>query len=133
MEEKQLTTSNSVFVEIRNQLETWRNSSRKGKSIPKQIWDSTVRLAQEYGVSSASKELRLSYNDLKKRVYSFHTQKREKEISKSSFIELDLNGSTSPEECIVEMEDNRGSKMKIHIKGQNGLDFIALGRAFLGK
>jgi len=133
MEKNQLIVSDPTFIEIRQQLEMWRSTSKKGKAIPKQIWDSTVRLAQEYGVSSASKELRLSYNDLKKRVYSFHTQKREKEISKSSFIELDLNGSTSPEECIVEMEDNRGSKMKIHIKGQNGLDFIALGRAFLGK
>ena len=133
MEEKQLTTSNPVFVEIRNQLETWRNSSRKGKSIPKQIWDCAVKLAQESSVYSVSKALRLSYSDLKRRVYSDHIQKTEKQISKSSFIELDLKNSTSPQECIIEFEDNRGSKMKIHVKGQNGFDLAALGKAFWGK
>ena len=133
MEKKQSNVSNPEFAEIRQQLETWRSTTKKGKSIPKQIWDTAVKLAKAYSVSSVSKELRLSYNDLKKRVYPARNQKIEKKISKSPFIELDLKSSTSHQECIVEMEDNRGSKMKIHIKGQNGLDFIALGRAFLGK
>ena len=133
MEEKQLTTSNSVFVEIRNQLETWRSSSKKGKAIPKQIWDCAVKLAQESNVYSVSKALRLSYSDLKKRVYSDHIQKTEKQISKSSFIELDLKNSTSSQECILEMKDDRGAKMKIHLKGQHELDLAGLGKSFWGK
>jgi hypothetical protein len=133
MKKKQLIVSDPAFIEIRQQLETWRSTNEKGKSIPDQIWDAAVKLAREYGISPASKELRLSYSDLKKRVYPSHSRQSKKKISKSPFIELDLNSTTSSQECIVEMEDNRGSKMKIHIKGQNGLDFIALGRAFLGK
>ena len=133
MEGKQLILSDPVFIEIRKQLETWRSADSKGKAIPKQIWDSAVKLAQQHKVSTVSKALRLSYGDLKRRAYPAHAQKNKKNISKPSFIELDLKRSTSPQECILEMEDSRGAKMKIHLKGQHELDLAGLGRAFWGK
>jgi len=133
MEGKQLILSDPVFIEIRKQLETWRIADNKGKAIPKQIWESAVKLAQKYNVSSVSKELRLSYGDLKRRAYPEQIQKRNKKIANAPFIELDLKGATSPQECTLEMEDSRGAKMKIHLKGQHELDLAGLGRAFWGK
>jgi len=133
MEGKQLTLSDPIFIEIRKQLETWRSADNKGKAIPKQIWGSAVKLAQKYNVSSVAKELRLSYSNLKRRTYPEQIQKRNKKIANAPFIELDLKGATSPQECILEMEDSRGAKMKIHLKGQHELDLAGLGRAFWGK
>ncbi len=44
-----------------------------------------------------------------------------------NFIELDVMPTT---ECTVEMEKPDGAKMRVSIKGRNGVDIIELGKAF---
>jgi hypothetical protein len=43
---------------------------------------------------------------------------------------LGIEKPSSMPECIVEMEDDSGAKMKIHLRGRMDLDLYELGRSF---
>ena len=133
MTPRQPIETNPEIQTLREQLESWRQAlNGKRKTIPQQYWKSAARFAKKYTIAQVAKYLRLNYRDLQKRMNASSPQKQNKKISKSSFVELDLTGSSS-QECILEMEDNRGAKMKIQLKGHHNLDLAGLSRAFWGK
>jgi hypothetical protein len=140
---------------IRQRFDRWR-ATREGRSrIPERLWASAVEAACRYGVGQVSRVLRLDYYSLKKRV---ETSGRSGESAAvggpgraaesqpvADFIELAAADSPplpattlscirrpSPDgpECLVELEDPRGAKMRIHLKGASAPDLAALSRSF---
>ena len=119
--------------EVKIQFEAWR-SMRKGREpIPDALWEAAASLRQDYSTHQISKALHLNYNDLKKRVQKLDTVSPPGAQSRSAFVELDFGRSILPTECIVEMEEPDGAKMKVHIKGGVDFDLLGLTKAFLGK
>ena len=59
----------------RDRFERWR-ATRQNRRIPSTLWKMAVGLAQEFGVYRTSRSLRLSYEDLKKRVASTAADKK---------------------------------------------------------
>ena len=116
-----------TLEEVRDEFENWRKSRRKRTAIPEALWQAAVSLSGDYPTLKISKALRLNYTVLKNRVQASNTD------SGPAFVELDFGKSIFPTECIVEMEDKTGSKMKMHLKGVIGLDLLELGRAFWSK
>ena len=113
-------------------FEKWR-ATRKGRSrIPASLWELAVSLAETHGVSRVSKTLRVSYRGLKRRAATAAPPPTQ-EKSFSPFVELDLCGSFSPKECIIELEAPKGRKMTIRLKGSSPMDVIALSSAFFGR
>ena len=54
--------------EAKARFETWRQN-RKGKaSIPDELWATAVEVARKEGVSRTSTELRVEWNQLKRRI-----------------------------------------------------------------
>jgi len=49
-----------------------------------------------------------------------------------NFIPIDII-STPPAECIVEMEQGNGNKMRMHVKGKLDLDLQAFAESFWSK
>lgn len=128
----------------RRRFERWR-ATREGRArIPERLWALAVKAARRYGVSQASRVLRLDYYSLKKRV---EAAGRMGESAKggaarvagrapaAGFIELaapasaGLPPSIVPEGCL-ELEDPRGVKMRIYLKGASTPDLAALSRSF---
>mgnify|MGYP001155023009 CR=1 FL=1 len=130
-----LTPATDPLSQLAARMEAWRNDPKKSRRIPQELWQVAVELSKEYSINQISKALRLSYTDLKKRVMA---QSKEnlpaiKTQPDMKFIELGVEPSSSTPECIVEMEDGNGTKMRIHLRGRTDLDLCELGRTFWSK
>ena len=71
---------------------------------------------------------------LKKRVQEEDARARRlpQEGSVPTFVELARPAETSCGECILELEDVGGAKMRVHLKGVEAPDLVALSRSFWG-
>jgi len=110
--------------EVRQQLESWRSAHAHRSRIPEELWGSAVKIARRHGLYRTSKTLRLDYANLKNRA-GIPTSKTD---SASAFVEL-LGGQRLPE-CVVELENARGKKMRIHLRGMEAPDLGLLSRMF---
>ena len=144
----------------RRRFERWRRT-RKGRSrIPEMLWASAVKAAGKYGVNKTAQALRLDYYALKKRVeaagsrrvpggkVASHPISDREAVSAdgpltaiapvkgrqavATFVELASPAPASTRECILELEDPGGAKMRVHLKGVEAPDLAALSRSFWG-
>jgi hypothetical protein len=103
----------------------WRRTHVPHSRIPKPLWTTAVKLAADCGISRTATALRLNYYDLKKHVESQAPSRREP----SAFVELPSALSAAPE-CVIELENPAGSKMRIHLKALHTPDLVALSSGF---
>ena len=118
----------------RLRVERWRRGVKFRTRIPESMWASAVKMASVYGIHRTAKALRVNYYSLKKRV--------EKEDASSSgvaeegkvptFLELAPPTRVGGGECILELEDTAGAKMRVHLKGVEAPDLAGLSRSFWG-
>jgi len=118
---------------ILEQFEAWRQSRVKRSAIPDALWQAAVNLCQEHTISKVCSTLRLNYADLKHRVHVCAVNHPIQCMTPSNFIELNMSPSKVASECIVEMSDQKGATMRMHFKGEAGLDLLALGKSFWSK
>jgi len=128
-----IPTLKPTLEEVRDQFESWRKSRERRTAIPETLWEAAVILSKEYSVFQISKALRLNFTSLKNRVQASNSCFSAKTDSDPAFVELDFGRSIFSAECLVEMEDKSGSKMKMHLKGVTGVDLLELGKAFWSK
>jgi hypothetical protein len=116
---------------LRRRFERWRRSREIGSRIPEALWAAAVKLATAYGINPTAKALGVDYYSLKKRL-------AEKSASRSrlvapaqgaTFVEVSAAARAGIPECILELEDVEGAKMRIHLKGIEPLDLTALSRS----
>ncbi len=131
-----------TLEEIREQFETWRKTREKRTTIPDALWEAAISLSSQHSLCQISKALRLNYSDLKHRVQSSQSFLQSSPVIDSAFIDLGLKAPILPVECIVEMENQNGGKMRICFKGEapdhrcgifDRLDLLELGKVFWGK
>ena len=116
----------------RRRFDRWRQARTGRSRIPEVLWASAVKAAVRYGLHPTARALRLDYYALKKHVSSAapgggHEGEGE---GVATFVELPAPVSMGSSECILEMEDPRGAKMRIHLKGMPAPDLSALSRSF---
>ena len=127
------TNKSFTLEEVRDQFEHWRRSREKRSVIPDALWQAAILLFPKYSFCQISKALRLNYTDLKHRVEARRSTFEQSAVPEPAFVELGLSGPIHPAECLVEMEDQKGAKMRMHFKGEAGLDLLELGKAFWRK
>jgi hypothetical protein len=116
---------------VRDQFEKWRETRKNPReTIPEHLWEAASKLRSKYPLSRISKALRLNHTDLKKRISGQKAHRRTKKQAWPLFVELDRIDSFTASECIVEMEDAFGSKMRMRFKGKAELDLLELSKAF---
>ena len=88
-------------------------------------------LGVEFGVHRTAKVLRLNYDALKARVMvaQAHTPSPE---SPPRFVEVYAGSAPSARPCVVEFEDGRGARMRMHFEGADATLLGALTSAFMG-
>jgi len=133
MEIPTLADQKPTVEQVRDQFEQWRNTREKRTDIPTELWQAAISLAKHTSVYQISKALRLNYTDLKHRVEAQGGSALRAAVNGSAFIELGVGQVPAAAECIVEMEDKEGLKMKMCFKGEIGFDLLELGKAFLDK
>jgi hypothetical protein len=108
----------------------WRNKHELGSRIPGRLWQLAVQLAATYGVSRTAIALKLDYYSLQRRLSQRDTPAIPTSASPDSspFVELPASTFGAPGEYVIDLENSRGAKMRIHCKGTP--DLVALGRSF---
>lgn len=110
--------------QLKQRFVEWRQTRVPGERIPDRLWKSAARLAMKYGLNQTAEALALDYYSLKRRV-----DESAQTSSEATFIELSPVVADS-NECVIELEDGAGASMRVHLKGPNLPDVLALARNF---
>lgn len=118
----------------RRRFERWRRSRKIRSRIPETLWAAAVKLAEAYGIHKTAKALALDYYGLKKRFeQKSHSSSRMMTVANgATFVELAAIARTGIPECILELEDVEGAKMRIRLKGIGAPELTALSRSLWG-
>ena len=124
------TTNQPTLEQLREKLDSWRKIKRYHREpVPKDIWKDATELARKYSIYKVSRALSLNYVNLKNPVTG--PSKKQPENKKTSFIEL--GQPPSMPEIVLEMENKKGSRLKICLKGRTDFDPMDLARIFYQK
>ncbi len=132
MASKNYPTQRPSLSEVKEQFKIWRRTRKSPRPIPEKLWQAAVSLTATHSISQISKELVLDYSALKKRV-PIKKKSTAKKTSTPSFIELNLEPPTAESECMVEMQDTLGAKMRMHFRGKPDFDLLELAKVFWSK
>jgi len=117
---------------VRRRFEQWRRTRRVLSRIPEPLWAAAVEMAGTWGVSHTAKALRVNYNALRKRVerQAAAAPRRPEENSVTTFVELASPPRVGSCQCTMELEDDSGAKMRVHLQSPEAPDLAALSRSF---
>jgi hypothetical protein len=111
--------------EAKARFEEWRQN-RKGKAaIPGELWSAAAEVARKEGVSRTSTELRVEWNELKRRMTAATGVSRR--TATPAFVELVAPQAQSVSECTIELEGRR-CKLRIQLKGASASYLATLSR-----
>jgi hypothetical protein len=117
-------------VRAAGQFVQWRSRRDIGARIPEPLWRRAVTLAGRHGLSRTATALRLDYYALKKRVEAQASVTRRDLIPRPAFVELAASTPVPSGECLIELAHATGATLRIHLKGHELPDLVALGRSF---
>jgi hypothetical protein len=107
-------TRTDPVAKVRDRFELWRQNHPGRPRLPQELWSAAANLAQQYGVCRTAKALRLQYQALKKHMQMGAAGKLQRS---PTFVEMLPLSSAATPECNVELENVRGAKIKIQLKG----------------
>jgi hypothetical protein len=115
---------------VQRKLVHWRQRHRPRTPIPEELWREAAALAHAHGINRIARALRLDYYSLQKHAAAAARS----DVRPPQFVELLPGGlPTSPlsrPECLIEVEDSGGAKLRIHLQGGAFPDVAALTRGF---
>ena len=111
---------------VHDQFMAWRKVRKRGERIPKRMWESAAKMASDYGLKRTATVLGLDYVSLKSHV----DRQRTDSSSTATFVELPSPYMAAASECVIELEDGSGASMRVHLKGNDLPDVLALARGF---
>ena len=111
--------------QLRRRFDQWRAGRKVGERIPVELWAGAVASAVEHGVYRVAAELHLDYAVLKRRAALATGSAPAAELA-PRFVELFAPAApmkpaaASQPECVVELANARGAKLRVELNG-NGL------------
>jgi hypothetical protein len=133
MGQKNTRLASPELEALLRRFDHWRQSGRKGRKIPDELWRDAAELARTYSINRVAQSLGLDYNGLKRRV-SKGAHPEEKNVPHANgpgFVELSMDAIMEKRECILEFTDWRG-QLTIHLKGHSTADVVMLAKALTG-
>jgi len=132
MPQKNQPIPGQSLSEVKEQFKTWRKTRKNLRPIPAQLWAAAVNLTAKHSISQIAKELVLDYSTLKKRA-AVKKNAGAASMIPADFIEVNREPPTAVSECIVEMQDIAGAKMRMHFRGKTDFDLLELANTFWRK
>jgi hypothetical protein len=142
MKQECLPVVKPTIEEIQEQFILWRNSRRCRGPVPEQLWEAAVSLAEDYSIGHICKVLGLNNRQLKRKIQDHRGNWYPEEERSCHFVELAVSNPepdvmSRPEtdtEYVMEMEDPKGGKLRVHIKGgESGFNLLEVAKAFWGR
>lgn len=116
--------------DVQEQFTKWRATRQRRSRIPEKLWSAAVELTEQYSINKISKALQVNYSTLKNKA-ALHTQEKTTPIvPHPCFLELPLPQSPSQSECLIEMENRHGEKIRMHFSSESNLDLLVLWQNF---
>ena len=139
--------------DVAKRFKHWRELRVRGEHIPAALWDEAVRLCQEHAPQQVAGVLRVSLEGLTRRVERGGDRAAHDLGLDTEFVEVVMS-TTTPEpptsklqlapppeqpsgappppthECVLEMENARGAKMRVALNGAGLASLGALYSAF---
>lgn len=112
-----------------DRFEAWRRTRKPRARIPDRLWSLAVKLAEAHGLSRIASVLKLDYYALKKRLES---KDSDSVSNPGAFVEITPPSPAGSGECVIEFEDGSGARLRVHLRGCDAPDVVALGRSFWG-
>ena len=126
MDRRAIRTGAGELAEAKRALGQWRQSRERGRQIPEPLWRMAVKAAVSHGVQSTARRLGLNSTRLQKQVHRLAPAQAAQ--GPGGFVELPWLGAAPIPECILEVEDHSGRKLRIHLKGPATAQAASLGR-----
>jgi len=140
MSTRSATTGSDDLDRIRRQFEQWRRRRSPGTRIPDSLWQAAVAVARRHGVSKACKAARVDYYPLKRRLEAAEAAPQAAEGSAprragksrrqaDRFIEIPLGAMPNGSGCVLEVEDRRGTRLRMELRGVSTEELASLVRS----
>ena len=114
------------LLQLKQKFTKWRRTRLPGDRIPDRLWKAAARMAVDFGLNQTAKVLALDYYSLKQHVDRLAVETG----PNAAFIEMPSPSIAHANECVIELEDGAGASMRMHLKGTDLPDVLALGRSF---
>jgi hypothetical protein len=108
--------------QTRRRVARWRQTRTAGMPMPEKLWVAAVKLAQRHGVYPTARALGLEYNKLKR--LSRSVGPTHKAPSSPEFVELIAPQPAGGSQCRIEIEGQRGGKLKIELPAVASADLV---------
>ena len=119
--------SHTPLSAVMLQFKAWRDNRKHKSRIPEELWAAAVSLSDRYSIHRISKALHLNHTALSDRISACKANSTQP--TDPCFIELPAPQSPASE-CLVEMENRAGEKIRMHFSGAIGFDLLALSQNF---
>ena len=121
--------------QLQRRFEEFRNLRPSRGRLPAGLWKEAAESAKRYGLNPTAQALRLDYNRLKKHMGATREQaKPRKQIRPApAFVELIGPTAGATTDCHIEVESERGAKVRLELKGIATAELAVLVRGFLGQ
>ncbi len=133
MNKKQLTSEQRAALEnVKERFIAWREAKIGRARIPYELWDAAVALFHDWemSINMIARSLRLNYTALKAKILEKPPVAVEPtEDVSTTFIEVQPQEICS--DCVIDMENQSGTKMRICFRGRADPAVVNLGKFFL--
>ena len=132
----QVKSSADALTQLKERFATWRAVRKLGMRIPPELWAAAVEMVAVHGACRVARELKLDYDMLRQRVALAGGKLTTTELA-PRFVELFAAAGAMPApsaqpECVVELANARGARMRVELSGQGLVGLSALCSALLG-
>jgi hypothetical protein len=133
----QVKVGADALTQLKERFATWRAVRKLGMRIPPELWAAAVEMVAVHGARRVAGELNLDYDMLKQRV-ALASGKTGTAHLAPRFVELFAAAGPMPAhsaslpQCVVELANARGARMRVELSGQGLVGLSALCGAFLG-
>lgn len=137
----QTRAADEGLSQLKRRFDQWRAGRSVGERIPPLLWDRAASAAAEHGAYRVARELNLDYAVLKRRAAAAVGDAGYAPASTlpaPRFVELVapagllMPAPASHPECVVELANALGAKMRVELRGGAVAGLPALCNAFLG-
>lgn len=106
---------------LRRRFDEWRRLRQRRTGIPEPLWVAAVEAAREHGVSETSRRLRVDYYSLKRRLAATNARRS----GAIEFVEVTPKALSGGPECVLEMHDRQGRRMRVELRDAAGAEGLA--------
>ena len=119
VEIEQASEAGQNLAQVVERFSVWRASRKAGGRIPAELWAVAVDMAKVHGLYRMSKELRLDYSGLKRRLEGAGGDVQPGRAD-TQFVELVATqpcSTTALRDCVIELHNGRGATMRVELNG----------------